>query len=251
MDESENAPGHYKREEFLIWVTLLAKHQLLINRDAQLTEALINQFILYFSTKDSHHLSRHIICHIPFPPWSLRPPTLYNEWSLPSQSPSSHQSFSGSRQTWLSQSKYLCTLYFSTAIHMVSIQSLLIHFFFLRFDFISFWLRWVFVAVHGLSLVAASGGCSSLRCAGFSLRWLLLLRSTGSRWVGFSTVACGLRSCGSRALERRLSSCGAWAYLWELKSRVGLSLSQGASSTRWWYTETHFFLNHSWSRINV
>ena len=31
-----------------------------------------------------------------------------------------------------------------------------------------FWLRWVFVAAHRLSLVAASGGYSSLRCAGFS-----------------------------------------------------------------------------------
>ena len=33
-------------------------------------------------------------------------------------------------------------------------------------------------------------------------------------------VACGLSSCGSRALERRLSSCGSWAYLlhgmWDL-----------------------------------
>ena len=56
---------------------------------------------------------------------------------------------------------------------------------------------------RGLSLVAASGGCSSLRCAGFSW-WLLSLRSTGSRHAGFS-------SCGSRALERRLSSCGARA----------------------------------------
>ena len=46
---------------------------------------------------------------------------------------------------------------------------------------IYFWLHWVFVAAHGLSLVAASGGFSSLRCAGFSLRWLLLLRSMGSR----------------------------------------------------------------------
>ena len=32
-----------------------------------------------------------------------------------------------------------------------------------------------------LSLVVASGGYSSLRCAGFSLRWLLFLRSMGSR----------------------------------------------------------------------
>ena len=44
----------------------------------------------------------------------------------------------------------------------------------------------------GFSLAAASGGYSSLRCAGFSLRWLLLLRSTGSRRAGFS-------SCGARA----------------------------------------------------
>ena len=79
-----------------------------------------------------------------------------------------------------------------------------------------FWLRWVFVAAHGLSLVVVSGGSSSLWCAGFSLQWLLLLRCTGSRHAGFSS--CGTRalerrhsSCGSRALECRLSSCGAWA----------------------------------------
>ena len=55
--------------------------------------------------------------------------------------------------------------------------------------FIYFWLRWVFVAAHGLSLVAASRCYSSLRCAGFSLRWLLLLQSRGSRCTGFS--GCG------------------------------------------------------------
>ena len=55
--------------------------------------------------------------------------------------------------------------------------------------FIYLWLHWVFIAAHGLSLVAASGGYSSLRCAGFSLQWLLLLRSSGSRCVGFS--CCG------------------------------------------------------------
>ena len=79
--------------------------------------------------------------------------------------------------------------------------------------FFFFWLRWVFVAARGLSLVAASGGYSSLRCVGFSLWWLLLLLSMGSRCTGFS-------SCGLRALESRLSSCGTWAYLfrgmWDL-----------------------------------
>ena len=42
----------------------------------------------------------------------------------------------------------------------------------------------------GFSLVAVSGGYSSLRCAGFSLWWLLLLCSRGSRRVGFSS--CGM-----------------------------------------------------------
>ena len=43
--------------------------------------------------------------------------------------------------------------------------------------------------VLGFSLVVASGGYSLLLCAGFSLRWLLLLWSTGSRSAGFSS--CG------------------------------------------------------------
>ena len=72
--------------------------------------------------------------------------------------------------------------------------------------FIYFWLRWVFIAALRLSLVAVSWGYSSLRCVGFSLWWLLLLRSIGSRPAGFS-------SCGSRVLERRPSSCGAQAQL--------------------------------------
>ena len=42
-------------------------------------------------------------------------------------------------------------------------------------QFIYFWLRWVFIVVHGLSLVAMSGGYSSLWCTGFSLWWLLLV----------------------------------------------------------------------------
>ena len=54
-------------------------------------------------------------------------------------------------------------------------------------------------------------GFLQLRC--FSLRWLLLLWSTGSRCTGFSI-------CGSQVLERRLSSCGSWAQLlhsmWDL-----------------------------------
>ena len=54
--------------------------------------------------------------------------------------------------------------------------------------------------VRGLSLVAESGGYSSLQYVGFSLQWLLLLRSMGSRaWASVFVVhglscsaACGV-----------------------------------------------------------
>ena len=71
--------------------------------------------------------------------------------------------------------------------------------------FIYFWLCWVFVAVCGLSLVAASGGYSSLHCTGFSLRLFLLLRNMGSRCTGSVVVARGLQSTGSVVVAHRLS----------------------------------------------
>ena len=84
---------------------------------------------------------------------------------------------------------------------------------------------YLFLAELGLCCcMRPSGGYSSLRCAGFSLLWLLLLRSTGSRHAGFSScaswalgaraslvVARGLSSCVSQALECRLSTCSARA----------------------------------------
>ena len=100
-------------------------------------------------------------------------------------------------------------------------------------------LRWAFIDVRGLSLVAASGDYSSLWCTDFSLGWLLLLQSMGSRHTGFSSrstqaqqwwhagprvqgllqlqhtssvaVACGLQSTGSVVVVHRLScsaACG-------------------------------------------
>ena len=85
---------------------------------------------------------------------------------------------------------------------------------------IYFWLRWVFVADCGLSLVVASRGYSSLQCTGFSLQWFLLLQSTGFRHAGFSScgtqaqslwhagsviMACGLQSADSVVVVQRLS----------------------------------------------
>ena len=63
----------------------------------------------------------------------------------------------------------------------------------IQFLFIYFylWLCWVLVSARGLSPVAASGGHSSSRCAGLSLLWPLLLRSTGSRRAGSVIVAHG------------------------------------------------------------
>ena len=63
-------------------------------------------------------------------------------------------------------------------------------FFFINLS-IYFWLCWVFVSVRHLSLVAASGGHSSSRCAGLSLSRPLLLWSTGSRHAGSVVVAHG------------------------------------------------------------
>ena len=85
--------------------------------------------------------------------------------------------------------------------------------------FIYLWLCWVFVSVRGLSLIVASGGHSSSRCAGLSLSRPLLLRSTGSRRAGSAIVAHGpscSATCGnlprpglepvSAALAGRLST---------------------------------------------
>ena len=54
-----------------------------------------------------------------------------------------------------------------------------------------------------VSLVAVSGGYSLEQCTGFSLRWLLLWWSTGSRAHGFSTGAP----------EHGLTRCGPWTQL--------------------------------------
>ena len=85
-------------------------------------------------------------------------------------------------------------LFFATAAlySIVCIYYILLIFLKFIYLFIYLWLCCIFFAAHGLSLVAVSGGYSALWCMGFSLQWLLLLQSTGSRRAGFS-------SCGTRA----------------------------------------------------
>ena len=53
--------------------------------------------------------------------------------------------------------------------------------------FIYFWLRWVFVAALGLSLLAEVGATLCCGTQAFSLWGLLLSQSTGSRHAGFSS----------------------------------------------------------------
>ena len=48
-----------------------------------------------------------------------------------------------------------------------------------RYNFISFWLPWVFFAACRLSLLVASRACALVGWLGFPLWWLLLLWSAG------------------------------------------------------------------------
>ena len=75
--------------------------------------------------------------------------------------------------------------------------------------FIYFWLPWVFIAAHGLSLVVAIRGYSLLRCMGFS--------SCGSQVS--VVVARGLYSAGSVVIVHELSCSAA----------CGIFLGQGSN----------------------
>ena len=62
---------------------------------------------------------------------------------------------------------------------------------------------YLFLTALDLLCVWRAGASLSFRCMSFSLLWLLLLQSMGSR--------VGLSSCGSWALEHRLNSCSTQA----------------------------------------
>ena len=83
--------------------------------------------------------------------------------------------------------------------------------------FIYFWLCWVFVSVRGLSLVAASGGHSSPRCAGPSPS------RPPAPVAEHMLQTCRLSTCGSRVQPL----CG----MWDLP-RPGLEPASPASAGR-------------------
>ena len=115
-----------------------------------------------------------------------------------------------------------------------------------------FWLRWVFVALCGLSLVAANRGCSLLCCTGFTLWWLFRLWRLGCKRACSGVSACVLQgvqlsvlvahklsSCTFQALKHRLNSCGTQAQLlcsmWDLP-RSGIEPVSSALAGRFFTT---------------
>ena len=82
------------------------------------------------------------------------------------------------------------------------------------------------------SLVATRRGYSSLQCAGFSLHWLLLLWSMGSRRAGFSSCGTGaLEHAGFRVVARGLWSAGSVVAVHRLScsASCGIFLDQGSN----------------------
>ena len=97
-------------------------------------------------------------------------------------------------------------------VNYISIKLFYIYIYIYIFFFLNFWPRWVFVAVRGLSLVAASRGYSFVVVRGLLTAVAFLCCGAQALGVRASVVvAHGLSSCGLQALERRLSSCGARA----------------------------------------
>ena len=99
---------------------------------------------------------------------------------------------------------------------------------FLKFLFMYFWLCWVFVLPR-LSLVAESGGYSSLWCSGSSgfFCW-------GARALGHA----GFSSCSSPAPEHRLKSCGVWAqFLWSIWGLPGSGIEPMSLAGRFFTAE--------------
>ena len=110
-------------------------------------------------------------------------------------------------------SQSIVYLFILSPAEVLNFESSICQFFFFFFIIIYFWLHWVFAARGGLSLVAASGGHSSLRCTGFSLPWPPLLQSTGSKRVG-------LTSCGTWAQQLWLTGSAAPQHVGSSRTRA-------------------------------
>ena len=92
--------------------------------------------------------------------------------------------------------------------------------------FIYFWLFWVFIAAHSLSLVTVLGAS---RFSGFSY----------GRAQASIVGTPGLNNCDSRALERRLRSCGTGLSVprhvgsFQIKDRTGVPCVANCILNHW------------------
>ena len=98
-------------------------------------------------------------------------------------------------------------------LYIYSLLFIFIH----LFKNIYFWLCWVFITMHRLSLAAESRKCTIGVVCGILLPWLL--------WE--VSVALGFSSCPSQSPECRLSSCGTQAFSLQ---RVGSSQTRDQTS---------------------
>ena len=119
-------------------------------------------------------------------PHGLQPTRLLCPWDFPGKNTGMSCHFL--LHIW---QKILIALWFGIGVLVVSAEQQPFFFFF-KFECIWFFLKIIyFLVVLGLPCCrrafSVSGGYSSLRYTGFSLWWLLLLRSTSSRQTGFSS----------------------------------------------------------------
>ena len=114
--------------------------------------------------------------------------------------------------------KSLSSISYLTIIHWTNKQ----FFFFFTFFFFNF--NFIFGCVGsslpymGFSLVVASGGYYTLQCMGFSLWWLLLLQSTGSRHAGFSSCSTWAQQLWLVGFRGQTQWCMGLVALWHVGS---------------------------------
>ena len=100
--------------------------------------------------------------------------------------------------------------------------------------------------MRGLSVVAASGGHSSSRCAGLSLSRPLLLRSRGSRRAGSAVVAHG-PSCSAACGTFPDQGSNPCPLHWQADSQP----LRHQGSPDWHFLTTRLFCCHSASKSKI
>ena len=138
---------------------------------------------------------------LPFQPIPLLlPQGLCSFWPVCLKSSASLSGYSLScawGDVYAPQSPEICFLV-SCWSHFLSYSELIP--FFLKFYYLSLWLRWVFAAAHELSAVAASGGCPLVAVCGLPT---VVASPVAERWLPVRRLQC-LQHAGSAAVAHGL-----------------------------------------------